>query len=173
MDSELITVLGLRPFKWALICSICSICSTTGTWVMLVKVFFFGKGPGQGQIPGLLGHRSTISDRTIYHCKVTDLCWKFQLSRYYSGWEKGDRRTDRRTDGRTDDTTISVEPIFLINCSKKVWCASRARRKDKALKALLKSSFMQKISSSIHFWHFYKKLSGFFRKQLEKLSEFQ
>jgi hypothetical protein len=23
---------------------------------MLVEVYFFGKGPGQGQIPGLLGH---------------------------------------------------------------------------------------------------------------------
>jgi hypothetical protein len=23
---------------------------------MLVKVYFFGKGPGQGQIPGLLDH---------------------------------------------------------------------------------------------------------------------
>jgi hypothetical protein len=27
---------------------------------MLVKVYFFGKGPGQGQIPGLLGHGPQI-----------------------------------------------------------------------------------------------------------------
>jgi hypothetical protein len=52
---------------------------------MLVKVYFFGKGPGQGQIPGLLGHGSKIPDRTIDHCKATDLCSKFQLSRCYSG----------------------------------------------------------------------------------------
>jgi hypothetical protein len=32
---------------------------------MLIKVFFFCKGPGQGQIPGLLGHGSEIPDRTI------------------------------------------------------------------------------------------------------------
>jgi hypothetical protein len=25
---------------------------------VLVKVYFFGKGPGQGQIPGLLGQKS-------------------------------------------------------------------------------------------------------------------
>jgi hypothetical protein len=36
MDSELITILSLRPFKWALICSIW----TTGTRFILVKVFF-------------------------------------------------------------------------------------------------------------------------------------
>jgi hypothetical protein len=41
---------------------------------MLVKVFFFCKGPGQGQIPGLLGHGFKIQDRTIDHCKATDLC---------------------------------------------------------------------------------------------------
>jgi hypothetical protein len=41
---------------------------------MLVKVYFFGKGPGQGQIPGLLGQGSEIPDRTIDHCKATDLC---------------------------------------------------------------------------------------------------
>jgi hypothetical protein len=84
---------------------------------MLVEVYFFGKGPGQGQIPGLLGHGPQIQDRTIDHCKATDLCWKFQLSRCYNGWEIGDRQTDGRADGRTDDTTISVEPIFLKMCS--------------------------------------------------------
>jgi hypothetical protein len=41
---------------------------------MLVKVYFFGKGPGQGQFPGLLGHGSKIPDLTIDHCKATDLC---------------------------------------------------------------------------------------------------
>jgi hypothetical protein len=39
---------------------------------MLVKVYFFGKGPGQGQIPGFLGHGPQIPDRTIDHCKATD-----------------------------------------------------------------------------------------------------
>jgi hypothetical protein len=29
------------------------------------KSVFFGKGPGQGQIPGLLGHGSKIQDRTL------------------------------------------------------------------------------------------------------------
>jgi hypothetical protein len=46
---------------------------------------FFGKGPVQGQIPGLLGQRPEIPDRTIDHCKAIDLYSKFQLSRYYSG----------------------------------------------------------------------------------------
>jgi hypothetical protein len=32
---------------------------------MLVKVYFFGKGPGQGQIPGLLGHGPQIPDRIL------------------------------------------------------------------------------------------------------------
>jgi hypothetical protein len=41
---------------------------------MLVEVFFFCKGHGQGQIPGLLGHGPQIPDRTIDHCKATDLC---------------------------------------------------------------------------------------------------
>jgi hypothetical protein len=41
---------------------------------MLVKVYFFGKGPGQDQIPGLLDHGSEIQDLTIDHCKATDLC---------------------------------------------------------------------------------------------------
>jgi hypothetical protein len=41
---------------------------------MLVKVYFFGKSPGQGQIDGLLGHGAQIPDRTIDHCKATDLC---------------------------------------------------------------------------------------------------
>jgi hypothetical protein len=41
---------------------------------MLVKVYFFGKGSDQRQIPGLLGHGSKISDRTIDYCKATDLC---------------------------------------------------------------------------------------------------
>jgi hypothetical protein len=41
---------------------------------MLVKVYFFGKGPGQGQIPGLPGHGPQIQDRTIDHCKGTYLC---------------------------------------------------------------------------------------------------
>jgi hypothetical protein len=29
---------------------------------MLVKVYFFGKGPGQGQIPGLLDHEPQIQN---------------------------------------------------------------------------------------------------------------
>jgi hypothetical protein len=70
---------------------------------MLVKVYFFGKGPVQGQIPGLLGQGPKIPDRTIDHCKAKDLCSKFQLFRCYSGREIGDRQTDGRTDGRHND----------------------------------------------------------------------
>jgi hypothetical protein len=70
MSLKLKMILTLRPFKRAIICPILIV----GTRVMLVKVFFFGKGPGQGQIPGLLGHGSKIPDRTIDHCKATDLC---------------------------------------------------------------------------------------------------
>jgi hypothetical protein len=36
---------------------------------MLVKVYFFYKGPGRSQIPGLLSHGPQIPDRTINHCK--------------------------------------------------------------------------------------------------------
>jgi hypothetical protein len=32
---------------------------------MLVKVYFFGKGPGQGQISGLICHGPKIPDHTI------------------------------------------------------------------------------------------------------------
>jgi hypothetical protein len=32
---------------------------------MLVKVYFFGKGPGQGQIPGLLGHGPQIQQTYV------------------------------------------------------------------------------------------------------------
>jgi hypothetical protein len=96
MDSEFITIFALKPFKWALICSIW----TTGTRFLLVKVYFFGKGPDQGQIPGLLGQGPKIPDCTIDQCKAIDLYSKFQLSRCYSGWEIGDRRTDGRTTQR-------------------------------------------------------------------------
>jgi hypothetical protein len=41
---------------------------------MLVGVYFFGKGLGQGQIHGLLGHGPQIPERTFDHCKATDLC---------------------------------------------------------------------------------------------------
>jgi hypothetical protein len=41
------------------------------------KSVLFYKGPGQGQIPVLLGHGPLIPDRTIDHCKATDLCKKF------------------------------------------------------------------------------------------------
>jgi hypothetical protein len=34
---------------------------------MLIKVYFFGKVPGQGQIFGLLGHGPQITDCTIDH----------------------------------------------------------------------------------------------------------
>jgi hypothetical protein len=54
---------------------------------MLVKVYFFGKGPGQGRIPGLLGHGPQIPDRTIDHCKATDQCSKFQLQNKSNGRE--------------------------------------------------------------------------------------
>jgi hypothetical protein len=41
---------------------------------MLEKSFFLGKGPGLGQILGLLGREPQIEDRTIDHCKPIDLC---------------------------------------------------------------------------------------------------
>jgi hypothetical protein len=50
MSLKLKMILLLRPFKRAIICPILIV----GTRVMLVKVYFFGKGPGQGQIPGHL-----------------------------------------------------------------------------------------------------------------------
>jgi hypothetical protein len=40
---------------------------------MLVEAYFFGKGPGQGQILGLLDHGPQIPNRTIDHCKAKDL----------------------------------------------------------------------------------------------------
>jgi hypothetical protein len=92
MSLKLKMILTLRPFKRAIICP-CPIL-IVGTRVMLVFCIFLGKGPGQGQIPGLPGHRSKIPDRTIDHCRWTDLCLKFQLSRW---------RTDGRTDGRKTD----------------------------------------------------------------------
>jgi hypothetical protein len=65
---------------WSLVSSdfICFIW-TTGTRVMVVKVYLFGKGPGQGYISGLLGQGPQILDRTIDHCEATNLCSKFQL----------------------------------------------------------------------------------------------
>jgi hypothetical protein len=36
---------------------------------------------------------------------------------------------------------------------------------------LFRSSFMQNFSSSTHFWHFLKKISGFFRKPLKRISK--
>jgi hypothetical protein len=100
MSLKLKMILTLRPFKRAIICPILIV----GTRVMLGKLYFFGKGPGQGQISGLPGHGSKIPDRIIDHCRWTDSCSKFQLSRCYSGWGIGDRRTD--------DATILVEHFF-------------------------------------------------------------
>jgi hypothetical protein len=60
--------------------------------------------------------KSQTIDRTIDHCRWTDLYLKFQLSRCYSGWEIGDRRTDGRTDGRHNDFSIA---LFLKICSKR------------------------------------------------------
>jgi hypothetical protein len=112
-----------RWWPWTLSSSISHLFNwTTGTRVMLVKVYFFGKGPGQGQISGLLGHGPQIPDQTIDHCKVTDLFSKFQLTRCYSGWEIGDRRTDRQTDGRHNDfsRTLFFKKCALIMCSNNV-----------------------------------------------------
>jgi hypothetical protein len=65
MSLKLIIILTLIPFKRAIICPIL----IAGTRVMIVKLYFLGKGPGQGQIPGLPGHGSKIPDRTIDHCR--------------------------------------------------------------------------------------------------------
>jgi hypothetical protein len=48
---------------------------------------------------------------------------------------------------------------------------SQKFKKEKALKKLLKSSFMQNFRSSTHFWHFLKKISRFFRKPLKRISK--
>jgi hypothetical protein len=72
MDSELIIIFELTPFKSALTCWIWK----KLTRVTVETVYF----PWQGQDPGLLGHRPQIPDRSIDHCKPTDLCSKFQLS---------------------------------------------------------------------------------------------
>jgi hypothetical protein len=55
---------------------------------MLENVYFFGKGPSQGQIPGLLGHVRYI---------VLSLYSKFQPSRCKNEEKKSNRRTDGRT----------------------------------------------------------------------------
>jgi hypothetical protein len=80
MISELITILALRPYKWALICSIW----TTGTRVMLVKVYFLWEGSWSR--PDFWTSRPQIPNpRPYYWPQATDLCWKYQLSRCYSG----------------------------------------------------------------------------------------
>ena len=63
ITTKLKSILTTRLFKRALTYWIW----TTGTQVILEKPSFLGKGPGQGQIPGLLGHGSKIPDRTINH----------------------------------------------------------------------------------------------------------
>jgi hypothetical protein len=65
MSLKLKMILTSRPFKRTIICPILIV----GTRVMLVFCIFLGKGPGQGQIPGLPGHGSKIPDRTIDHCR--------------------------------------------------------------------------------------------------------
>jgi hypothetical protein len=59
---------------------------------MLIEVYFFGKGPGQGQIPGLLDHGPQIPDRTIDH--------SVKQQTYVENFSSR-RRTNGRTDGRT------------------------------------------------------------------------
>jgi hypothetical protein len=61
------------------------------------KSVFFVKGPAQGQIPGLLGHGPQIVDRTIDHCKATDLCFKFSSPLGATAAEK------KETDGLHND----------------------------------------------------------------------
>jgi hypothetical protein len=159
MDSELKTIFALRPFKWALICSIWM----TRTRVMLVKVIFFGKGPGQGQIPEL--HGPQIPDHTIGHCKATDSCSKFQLSRCY----RLRNRTDGRTDGRTDDTTISVEPIFLKCALKILNLSMQFHTSSKACSCNIKALKLVRRWTWTHFWPFLKKISSFFRKAPQRI----
>jgi hypothetical protein len=54
MTMYFLILLAQRPFKQALLCLIWD----KGTQVIFEKVYFIflGKGPSQGQIPGLLGH---------------------------------------------------------------------------------------------------------------------
>jgi hypothetical protein len=49
---------------------------------------------------------------------------------------------------------------------------SRNFKKEKALKTLFKSSFMQNFSPWTHFWNLFKKISGFFRKPLQRISKY-
>jgi hypothetical protein len=42
----------------------------------------------------------------------------------------------------------------------------------KRRKILLKSSIMQNVSSSTHFWHFFKKIPGVFRKTLKQILKY-
>jgi hypothetical protein len=76
-ENDLKIILTLRPFKRAIICPIL----TLGTQIVLVKLYFFGKA----RFPDFQAMRSKISDRTIDHCRLIDLCSKFQLFRRFSG----------------------------------------------------------------------------------------
>jgi hypothetical protein len=69
---------------------------------MLVKVIFFCKGPGLGQISGLLGH----GPRKNFSSLGAIAAEKYETD------GRTDGQTDGRADGRTDDITISVEPFF-------------------------------------------------------------
>ena len=80
MTIKLERILTIRPFKRALVEF-----ELRELKLYLKNLLFIDKGPGLGQIPGLLGHGSQIPDRTIETNTPTDLCSKFQLSRCYTG----------------------------------------------------------------------------------------
>jgi hypothetical protein len=71
---------------------------------------FLGKGPSQGQTPGLLGHGSKIPSLSCdsYRYIVLSLHSKFQLSRC----RNDEKKSYRWTDGHTDDSTKSIVNIF-------------------------------------------------------------
>jgi hypothetical protein len=92
------TFLVLRPFEGALTCSIL----IAGTQVMLRKAYFLRRGSwlrpkSWTPRPRIQNPRRTIETHTSTEC------WKFQLSRLYTGREIAHRQTDGRMNGRHND----------------------------------------------------------------------
>jgi hypothetical protein len=76
---------------------------------------FMGECPGLGQIYGLLGKGSKISDRIIHPLILTELFSQLQLSSSKKGRKKTiGQRTDRRKHGLMD---VIREHIFFTRLS--------------------------------------------------------
>jgi hypothetical protein len=76
-------------------------------------VCFFGRGPGQGQIPGHQGHGPKIPDRTIDHCKQLTYVQNFSSLGDIAAEKE---ETDERTDGRHNDFSRA----HFIKCALKI-----------------------------------------------------